>query len=60
VAAVMAALGPGRFSVDAIRGRQRSGLVWGLLASVIGVAASTALLAATYRPDVKPDDETDA
>jgi len=60
VAAVMAALGPGRFSVDAVRGRQKSGLLWGLIATVIGLAASTALLAASYRPDVKPDDETDA
>lgn len=57
VAAVMAAMGPGRFSVDAIRGRSRSGLLWGLVATVIGLAASTALLAASYRPDVKPDDE---
>jgi putative oxidoreductase len=60
VAAVMAALGPGRFSVDAVRGRARSGLLWGLLATVLGLAASTALLAATYRPDIKPDDEADA
>ena len=60
VAAVMAAMGPGRFSVDGIRGRQKSGLLWGLIATAIGLAMSTALLAASYRPDVKPDDETDA
>jgi putative oxidoreductase len=57
VAAAMAALGPGRFSVDAARGRSRSGLRWALLAAAIGLASSAGLLAATYRPDQKPDDE---
>ena len=57
VATVMAALGPGKFSVDAIRGKRRSGWLWGILAAAIGVASSTALLAASYRPDEKPDEE---
>jgi putative oxidoreductase len=57
VATVMAALGPGRISVDAARGKLRSGWRWGLLAAIFGVASSTALLAASYRPDQKPDEE---
>ena len=57
VAAAMASLGPGRFSFDALAGRDRRGLRWGLWAAVFGVGASTALLAASYRPDEKPDDE---
>lgn len=57
VAAVLAALGPGRFSVDAVRGRSRSGLRWALFATLFGVASSAGLLAATYRPDSKPDDQ---
>lgn len=51
VAAVSAILGPGRFSLDAVRGRTRSGLMWGLLAVVVGAASSASLLAATYKPD---------
>lgn len=57
VAMVMAALGPGRFSVDAARGKHRSGLWWGLFAALFGIASSTALLAASYRPEQKPDEE---
>lgn len=57
VAAVMAILGPGRFSVDAARGRARAGVLWGLLATVLGVAASAGLLAASYRPEEKPEEE---
>lgn len=57
VAAAMAALGPGRFSFDAARGTSRSGLRWGLLAAVAGVGSSAALLAASYRPDTKPEEE---
>ena len=51
VAAAMAALGPGKFSVDSLRGKQRSGLRWGLLAAAFGVANSALLLATSYRPD---------
>lgn len=57
VAAVIAALGPGRFSVDALRGKRRTGLGWALLASIIGVGMSTALMATSYRPDEKPKDD---
>jgi putative oxidoreductase len=57
VAAAMAALGPGRYSVDALRGRHRSGLRWALGAAVLGVASSTALLATSYTPDDKPGDD---
>jgi putative oxidoreductase len=57
VAAVMAALGPGRISLDAARGRHRSGLRWALFAVAFGVLSSIGLLAATYRPDQKPDED---
>lgn len=57
VATAIATLGPGRFSVDAVRGRPRSGLKWGLLAALFGVASSAGLLAASYRPEQKPEDE---
>ncbi len=48
--AAMAALGPGRLSVDALRGSPRSGLRWGLLACLLGTASAKALVAACYRP----------
>jgi putative oxidoreductase len=58
VAAVIAALGPGRLSIDAIRGRQRAGLGWALLATAIGVGSAFGLLGASYRPD-KPETKDD-
>lgn len=57
VAAVMAALGPGRFSVDGARGRSRSGLRWAVLAATVGVVSSLALLAGTYRPGTEAGEE---
>lgn len=54
VAAAMAALGPGRYSVDGLLRRQRSGLRWALAAILLGVGNSVALLATSYRPDEKP------
>jgi putative oxidoreductase len=57
VATVIAALGPGRYSFDGLIGRLRSGMKWGWIAALIGVASSTALIAASYRPDEKPADE---
>ena len=57
VAAVMAMLGPGRFSYDAIRGKSRSGLFWGLLAAVFGVASAAGLLKASYRPKEESEEE---
>ncbi len=50
VAAVMAALGPGRLSLDAARGRHRAGLRWAVLAALIGIGSSAGLLAASYHP----------
>jgi putative oxidoreductase len=50
VASVVAGLGPGRYSIDGLRRRQRRGLWWALAAMVFGVASSTALLATSYRP----------
>jgi putative oxidoreductase len=64
VAAVIAALGPGRYSVDGIRGRQRAGLRWAVLAVGIGVANAAVLLATSYRPEpaspADPQPATDA
>lgn len=58
VAAVVAALGPGRYSVDGLLGRQRSGMRWALAATAFGVVNSLALLAASYRPAPPADSET--
>ena len=57
VSTVIAALGPGRFSVDGLLGRVRSGMKWGWFAALVGIGASAGLIAATYRPDEKPADE---
>ena len=57
VAAAMAALGPGRYSIDGLLGRERRGWRWALLAVLFGVANSLALLAVSYRPDKKPEDD---
>lgn len=51
VSAVMAAMGPGRFSVDAVRGKVRKGWGWALLSVIFGVASSAALMATSYKPD---------
>jgi putative oxidoreductase len=59
VAAAMATLGPGRISIDGIRGRSRSGILWGAFATALGVVSSLALLKATYKPD-QPSDAGDA
>ena len=50
VSAVIAALGPGRYSIDHLLGRERHGLRWALLAAVFGVANALVLLATSYRP----------
>jgi putative oxidoreductase len=57
VAAAAALLGPGRYSVDGIRSRQRRGVLWMLASVALGVASSAGLLAASYRPDEKPADD---
>ena len=59
VSAAMAALGPGRYSLDAWRGRPRSGLKMAVFAVVVGVLSAVGLLATSYRPDPKPE-EADA
>ncbi len=50
VSAVIAALGPGRFSVDHLIGQKRSGLKWALVAAVFGVTNAALLLATSYHP----------
>lgn len=55
-AVALAALGNGRYSVDGVLGRQRSGAKSALLAAGLGVVSAAALLAACYRPDKQPDD----
>ncbi|MGH9056303.1 MAG: DoxX family protein [Acidimicrobiales bacterium] len=52
-ATALAALGPGRFSVDALLGRQRSGITWAAAAAAFGLANSTLLVAMSYRPAPK-------
>jgi putative oxidoreductase len=55
VSAAMAALGPGRFSIDHLIGRERSGLRWALGAAALGVANALGLLALSYRPKPPPE-----
>ena len=57
VAAAIAALGPGQFSVDALLGRERRGWRWALAAVLFGVVNSLLLLAVSYRPETKPEDD---
>jgi putative oxidoreductase len=57
--AALAILGPGRWSVDRLRGRQRSGLRWGLAAAALGGANAAGLLASSYRPEPKEDPKED-
>jgi putative oxidoreductase len=57
VTAVMAAMGPGRYSIDHLLGRQRSGLRWGLLAAVFGVGNAAVLLKTSYHPEPPPAEE---
>lgn len=55
VSAVMAGMGPGRYSVDHLLGRERSGWRFGVAAAVLGVASAAALLASSYRPKPPPE-----
>jgi putative oxidoreductase len=50
-ATALAGMGHGRYSIDHLLGRGRSGMRHGLLAAALGVGAAAALLAATYRPE---------
>jgi len=54
VAAALAALGNGRFSVDHVLGRRTRGVKAAFTAAVIGLANAQGLMAASYRP--KPAD----
>jgi putative oxidoreductase len=53
-AAAIAALGPGRFSIDAIRGKRRSGFHVAVLSSAVGVGAAIGLLATSRKKDDDP------
>jgi putative oxidoreductase len=55
VASAMAALGPGRYSVDHLIGRERRGLHWGLIAAIFGVGNAAALLKLFYHPAPPPE-----
>lgn len=50
VAAALSALGPGRFSVDRMRGRDRGGLGPLLLSSALGMASALTILTLGRRP----------
>ncbi|NHA66510.1 DoxX family protein [Phycicoccus flavus] len=50
LAVALAVLGPGAWSLDAALGLPLSGVVWGVVAAVGGVAAALALLAVFRRP----------
>ena len=54
VAAGIASLGHGRFSVDHIIGNNRKGLRWALVAAAFGIGNAVALLATSYKPEPKP------
>jgi putative oxidoreductase len=60
VSAVMAALGPGRYSVDHLIGRQRVGLKWAVAAAVFGVTNAAVLLATSYHPAPPPEPESES
>jgi len=55
-AVALAALGPGRYSLDGVLCRQRAGVGSALLALGVGTASAAALLAACYRPERKPNE----
>jgi putative oxidoreductase len=58
VAAALAALGPGRWSIDGARGTNRRGIGWALGAVALGIAGAAGLITTSYRPDPpKPDPE---
>jgi putative oxidoreductase len=58
VSAAIAALGPGRFSVDHLVGHHRAGLKWALLAAVFGITNAAILVATSYHPAPPPEPET--
>ena len=54
-AMALAALGNGRYSVDALLDMRHSGVGPALLAAGLGAGSAAALLAACYRPERKPE-----
>ncbi|MFF4486317.1 DoxX family protein [Streptomyces sp. NPDC001544] len=58
-AVALAALGNGRYSLDALAGRRRAGAKPALLAAALGTASAAALLAVCYRPEPGTPQETD-
>ncbi len=59
-AAAIAALGPGRFSVDSARGRGRGGFRSAAFATALGVGAAAGLLATSRRQaETQAADDTD-
>jgi putative oxidoreductase len=54
VAAVLAATGPGQWSLDNAIGLEWRGVAWFIVVAVGGVAAAVAFLAAFYRPVPAP------
>lgn len=58
-AVALAALGNGRYSLDALAGRRRTGTQPALLAAALGTASAAALLAVCYRPEPPEPQETD-
>ncbi len=53
-ATAISALGPGRFSVDAARGRGRGGLRSALFSAAVGVGAAAAMVAASRQQNGTP------
>lgn len=51
VVTALAGMGPGRYSVDRLLGRERRGLGWAAAAAAFGLANAAGLLATSYRPD---------
>ncbi|MER7926084.1 DoxX family protein [Streptomyces sp. NPDC096057] len=58
-AIALAALGNGRYSLDGLTGRQRSGFKPALVAAALGTTSAAALLALCYRPAHEPRETDD-
>jgi putative oxidoreductase len=54
--AAQAALGSGRWSLDAVLGNDRRGWGWAVAASVLGGCGAVVLLRTSYRPDPPEED----
>jgi len=58
-AAALSALGPGRYSVDGVRGKARGGLRSALFSTALGVASAVGMLVVSRKP-ASPDGEVEA